>query len=141
MQANRNERASIAHNAGFVAEGFTKCHSEHDTDILGGVVTVNVKVAGALYGKRESAVDCKRSQHVVEESYARINADFAAFVEVQLYLNVCFPGFSGDFCGSVHSFHRQPSLRTLMEFACAVSFSRSAMSIMSSAASSRASFV
>jgi hypothetical protein len=41
-------------------------------------------------------------EHVVEEGNARGNFGFAAAIEVQAQLDLCFFGFAANLCGSKH---------------------------------------
>ena len=67
---HRHQRLAEAADAALVAERLRQRLAEHDADILGGVVEVDMQVALGLHVEVEQPVAGEGGQHVVEEADA-----------------------------------------------------------------------
>ena len=80
---HRQQGLAVAADAALVAERLAQRLAEHDADILGGVVEVDMQVALGLHRQVQQGVAAERRQHVVEEADAGGDLDLARAVERQ----------------------------------------------------------
>ena len=99
---HRHQGVAEAADAALVAQRLGEGLAEHDADILGGVVEVDVQVALRLHGQVEQAVAGERGQHVVEEADAGGNVRPSRPVERQGQADVGFRGCPLQACRAAH---------------------------------------
>ena len=105
---------AVAHDAAAVAERLLKRHTERDTRILNGVVSIDLQIALNGNLKTEATVNAERREHMVKKADARRNLDSAA-VKAKFDLNLCFLCISfNNRCSHINILY---SKRTLIEFA------------------------
>src|SRR4030095_12230576 len=79
----RRIRMAEARQSGLVAERLAHRLSERDSDVLHGVVGIDVEVACRCYGNVEEPVACELVQHVIEKRHA--GGDFGTTCAVEVH--------------------------------------------------------
>ena len=80
---HRQGRIPVADDAALVAQGFLYRTAQADADILHAVVVVHLRVARAFECQVEAPVTGKEGEHVVEKSYAGVDAALPRPVKIQ----------------------------------------------------------
>ena len=76
------QREAVATDATLVAQRLLERVAQHDADVLGGVVGVDVQVALGAHRDVDQAVARELLQHVVKETDAGLDIVFAGAIEV-----------------------------------------------------------
>ena len=79
-----------------VTESVAQRLAESQTDVLDGVVLVDLEIAARLHGQIEEPVPREAVEHVVEERHTGLDDRLAAAVDVDLDLHVGLFGLAAD---------------------------------------------
>jgi hypothetical protein len=82
-----DEGVAVARDPGLVAERLPDRLTEHDRDVLHGVVRVDVRVAGGADGEIGERVLRERGQEVVEERHRRVDVARTRTVQIEVELD------------------------------------------------------
>src|SRR5690606_37880813 len=88
----RQSGRAVTRDALAIAERIQKRTAEHDAEVFGRVVPVDLDVSGALDGQVEQAVARQLLHHVRQERDWRLHASLPRPVEVDLDRNPSFVG-------------------------------------------------
>ena len=94
-----DKACAVPCNALHIAHSLLECHTKHNTCVLNGMMTVNIKVAFDRNVHIKATVNAKSSEHMVKKSYSRINIMNALSVKVKLngYLGLlCISCYFGN---------------------------------------------
>lgn len=75
--------------------------AEADTDIFGGVVSIDVGITDRFNFEIDERMFCEEDQHVVEEAYTGLDVILAGAIEVQTQGDLCFCGFSVELASAM----------------------------------------
>src|SRR6187399_1836389 len=89
-------RRAVATNARSVAQRLEYRGTEHDADVLGGVVTVDFDIPGGLNREVDQAVPRNLLEHVRQERERRLDVGLTRTVEVQLHADRGLSGSAFD---------------------------------------------
>ncbi len=103
----RNERVAVTRDARLVAEGFTDGVTEHDRDILDGVVSVDLHVTFGTHREVGQGVLRERREHVIVERDAGVDRAGAGAIEVKAQLDARLARGSRDRCGAAAAHARE----------------------------------
>ncbi len=109
---HRHQRLAEPPDAALLAERAGQRLAEHDADILGGVVEIDMRSPVAFTARSNSAVAGERGQHVVEEADAGRDLGAAGSVEIERQLDRGLGGRAVDRRGAGHGRRTSSRLRT-----------------------------
>ena len=97
---HRHEGVAEPPDAALVAERAVQGLAEHDADILGGMVAVDMQIAFRPHGQVEQPVPRQCGQHVVEEADAGVDVAASRSIEVEVEGDIGFRRGAGEADGA-----------------------------------------
>lgn len=85
----------------FSAEAIPEGLAEADTDIFGGVVSIDVDITDGFNLEIDERMFCEEDQHVVEESDTGLDVILTGAIEVQTQGDLCFCGCSVELASAM----------------------------------------
>ncbi len=97
---HRQMQARVARDPAHIAERLFDRLADHDADVFGRVVLVDVEIALGLDLHIDPRMAGEQIQHVIEKADAGRNLVLALAIEIDLHRDLGFLGFAGDFAGT-----------------------------------------
>lgn len=108
----------VAVDADAAAESGLQCLAHGDTDILDGVMRIDVDIAGCIDGESKVTVPGECVEHVIEKGYTRGDGYLPGFIQIDRQRYIGFPG------GTVYGSGSAGHVRLVSLLAVAISFLR-----------------